>query len=53
METIKNSQYHVIKMFKSKRNTKHTHTHTHTHTQTPLEAGHFQEQVRLFSVQGC
>ena len=34
METIKNSQYHVIKMFKSKRNTKHTHTHTHTHTDT-------------------
>ena len=28
METIKNSQYHVIKMFKSKRNTKHTLTDT-------------------------
>lgn len=28
METIKNSQYHVIKMFKSKRNTKHTQRDT-------------------------
>ena len=33
-------------MFKSKRNTKHIHTET-------LEPGHFQEQVKLFSVQGC
>jgi len=28
METIKNGQYHVIKMFKSKRNTKHTQRDT-------------------------
>ena len=24
-----------------------------THSQTPLEAGYLQEQVKLFSVQGC